>query len=355
MNIYKATAFCLVLGFTALVLIFAKQLLIPLVLATLMWLLVDALRNRLMHVTILGQKLPGFAIPIISIITITAVLMAFYAIFESQATLIVDSLPTYEEKMQQRIASVSEYTGVDVEHWVNSAASSMDVSSMLSSVANSTGSLIASSILIIIYVSFMLLEQSSGAKKLAKLAAVSPVFSVTRQILSDSSFQIKRYIWLKSVVSALTGFLSYLMLLYFGVDFPELWAILAFMLNFIPNIGSFLGVIFPSLLALVQFDDFWSFALVVLSLGLIQFVVGNVFEPAYMGKSLNLSPLAILLSLSFWGMIWGIPGMFLAVPMMVATSIVLSHVPEMRWISILMSEDGELAQAETKPTHNESL
>ena len=103
-------------------------------------------------------------------------------------------------------------------------------------------------------------------------------------------------------------------------------------------------LLLPSLLALVQFDSLTPVLLIVGSLGFVQFILGNVLEPAVMGKSLNLSALVILLSLSFWGMVWGVAGMFLAVPMLVSTAIIFSNIEETKWIAVLMSADGQLMQ-----------
>ena len=107
----------------------------------------------------------------------------------------------------------------------------------------------------------------------------------------------------------------------------------------IPNIGSVVGVMFPALLTLVQFDTVAPFSIVVAGLGTVQFVIGNVVKPALMGRTLNLSPLAIILSLTFWGTLWGFVGMSLCVPITVIVATVCSA---LRWIAVLLSSDGRL-------------
>jgi AI-2 transport protein TqsA len=135
---------------------------------------------------------------------------------------------------------------------------------------------------------------------------------------------------------------SYVILVLVGVDFAALWSLLIFFLNFIPNIGSALGVLFPALLTLIQFDTLTPFLIVAAGLGTAQFIIGNIIEPAYMGKSLNLSSFMILLSLSFWGAVWGLPGMFLSVPLMVVMAIACAHFVGLRWIAVMLSADGRL-------------
>jgi predicted PurR-regulated permease PerM len=127
-----------------------------------------------------------------------------------------------------------------------------------------------------------------------------------------------------------------------GVDFASFWAVLIFLLNFIPTIGSIIATAFPSLLALVQFETAGPFFITISILTAIQFSIGSLIEPKLMGNRLNLSPLVILLSLGLWGSIWGIPGMFLCVPITVIIMIICAYFPETRPIAVALSGNGEL-------------
>ena len=140
----------------------------------------------------------------------------------------------------------------------------------------------------------------------------------------------------------MTGTLAYAVLKPLGVDFAETWALLIFLLNYIPNIGSILGTVLPAVVALVQFDTITPFLVVAIGVGALQFLIGNVVDPMMMGRSLSLSSFAIILSLTFWGAVWGIMGMFLSVPIMVVVLIVCTRVPSWRWVAILLSGDGNL-------------
>jgi predicted PurR-regulated permease PerM len=137
-----------------------------------------------------------------------------------------------------------------------------------------------------------------------------------------------------------------------GVNYAALFALIIFLLNYIPTIGSLIGVVFPSVLALLQFSTAWPFVAVVVLLGVIQFCIGSLLEPRLMGRSLNLSPLVIILSLSFWGSIWGVTGMVLCVPLTVMLLIVCAQFPLSRPFAILLSVDGDIgnliADQETK-------
>jgi AI-2 transport protein TqsA len=153
---------------------------------------------------------------------------------------------------------------------------------------------------------------------------------------------MRRYIGIKTFVSVLTGVLSYAVMKPLGLDFAETWAILTFALNFIPSIGSLLAIALPALIALVQFDSFWQVFVVLAGCGVIQFAIGYVLEPALTGKTLNLSPLMVILALTFWTALWGVPGAFLSVPITVFMLIIFSHLPGTRPLAILMSENGRL-------------
>jgi AI-2 transport protein TqsA len=163
-------------------------------------------------------------------------------------------------------------------------------------------------------------------------------------MLSAISGGIRRYIWIKTLISLLTGALSYAVLRGLGVDFAETWALLIFFLNYIPNIGSVVGVIFPTLLALVQFDTLVPFFSIAIGLTAIQLIIGNVVDPMLTGRSLNMSSFAIVLLLAFWGTIWGVVGMFLCVPIMMLMMIVCANVPSWRWVAVLLSKDGRIEE-----------
>jgi predicted PurR-regulated permease PerM len=128
----------------------------------------------------------------------------------------------------------------------------------------------------------------------------------------------------------------------FGLEFAALWAVLAALLNFIPYVGSVLGVVFPVLMTVVQFDDLSTVLTMLLILTAVQFVIGNFIDPYLMANSLNLSPFAILLSLAVWSELWGVPGAFLAVPITAILAIVFSEFPGTRPIAVLLSRTGRI-------------
>ena len=224
----------------------------------------------------------------------------------------------------------------------------VNLGSLLGWLGGSVGNLLTALILVGIYTGFLFAEQKVMDSKLEALAGNPEKAIRLRAILGEIGSSVQGYIWMKTLISLVTGLLSYVVLRLVGVDFAAVFALLIFLLNFIPNIGSILGVLLPALLTLVQFDTLTPFLVITLGLGAVQFLIGNLVEPALMGKSLNLSSLMIILSLTFWGMLWGIPGMFLSVPIMVMFAIVCARFESLRSIAVMLSADGQINTGESK-------
>ena len=155
--------------------------------------------------------------------------------------------------------------------------------------------------------------------------------------------RINQYLAIKAVTSLVTGLLITLWLSILGVDFPILWGVIAFMLNFVPTIGSIIAAIPTMLLSLVQLGVD-STLLVALGYLLVNTVVGNVWEPRIMGRGLGLSTLVVFLSLTFWGWVFGSVGMLLSVPFTMIAKIVLEKSPDTRWIAILLGSESDLPE-----------
>ena len=344
----KVAAWSLILGVTLALLVFGAVFLIPLSIAILMWGLLSATTGHLRKLKIAGRSLPMWAARSLAIFAVLAANLTVYDIFAGQASALQIAAPVYQENFAQMLSGITDKLGISEIPTAGILLDFLDVGSMLSWLGSSVGSGITNLMLIIMYVAFLLTEEQQLPVKLARLHSDETRAAKTRALAIDISLQVQRYTWMKTIISLLTGVVSYVILKLVGVDFAAIWALLIFFLNFIPNIGSVLGVLLPALLTLVQFDNFTPFLIVTIGLGTTQFIIGSVLEPAYMGRSLNLSSFMILLSLTFWGLIWGIPGMFLSVPMMVVFAIICSHVDQLRWIAVLLSKDGELMTASAR-------
>lgn len=200
----------------------------------------------------------------------------------------------------------------------------------------------SSAVLIGLYVSFLFVEQGVFSKKLALMVPSHDKQEVIKKLIERTIQDTQTYLGLKTLMGLLTAVASWGIMVWIGLDFAEFWAILIFFLNYIPNIGAIVATLFPALLALIQFQAWGPCVLMTSGLVIAQFIIGNIIEPRYLGRSLNLSPLVILFALGLWGGIWGIWGMFLSVPITVMMIILFTHFPATRPIAIFLSKDGQV-------------
>ena len=194
-----------------------------------------------------------------------------------------------------------------------------------SSTIGSLGDLIGNTTLIIIIVLFMLSGSRLGLPQSG--------------IWQEVDKQIRSYLVTKTAASLVTGVLTALILSLIGLDMAVMFGVLAFLLNFIPTVGSIISTLLPLPVALLQFSSAWPVALAIGLPGIVQFLVGNVIEPKVMGESLELHPVTVMLALLFWGLVWGIPGMILATPIIVIAKICLLRIDGGRVYADLLAGD----------------
>ncbi len=198
----------------------------------------------------------------------------------------------------------------------------------------SFGSVMSNSLFTILVVIFILTESATFSKKLAYIAKTPKTVTYFETFLSN----VARYMALKTFTSIATGIIVTLMLWIIGVHYAFLWGLSAFLLNYIPTIGSIIAAIPPIILSLIQFGI--SRTIIVLAGYLIiNFAIGNIIEPKIMGKGLGLSTLVVFLSLVFWGWVFGPVGMFLSVPLTMVVKIALDSQENSRWIAVMLDND----------------
>ncbi len=202
---------------------------------------------------------------------------------------------------------------------------------------------------IMVFVVFILLERPYFQPKLLSAFDEATRAKVT-EIFDHISLQVGRYLAVKLFISIITGIEVYLALLLLHVDFPVLWGIVAMVVNFIPNIGALFIIAITTLMAFVEFYPAYERPLVTfVVIAAIQIIMGNFVDPRLLGNRLNLSPIVILISLIFWGWLWGIVGAFLSVPIAVVVKIICDNVPALRPFGIFMGS-GKIRDARAAGT-----
>ena len=245
------------------------------------------------------------------------------------------NLPAYQARITQQWQVLIEWMlahGIALpSDYLSSNVDPKAAMKMVASILSGFGNVLANSFLILLTVIFILLEAATFSEKIAAFN--------NAQMESDFSTvftaKLRTYMSIKTWMSVMTGVLVALWLWLLGVDYPALWGVLAFMLNYVPNIGSIIAAVPAVLLALIQLGT-GSAVLVMAGYMLINIIVGNVIEPKYMGKGLGLSTLVVFLSLVFWGWVLGTAGMLLSVPLTVAVKLALDSKKESQWLGSLL-------------------
>ncbi len=307
---------------------------IPLVIAIVVWYLIITLTTAYEKI-----KLPYPVAMAVSVTTIILFFSVFMMLINANINNVVEEAPNYQEKFQGISEGLMARFGIAE---FEDISNSINISSILESLLLMFKTVAGYVSMIVIYTLFLLLEYRLIGNKLKIIFSDPGSYEKFCSVVAKINKDIKTYIKIKTLASFSTGLLSFFVLLLVGVDFPLFWAMLIFLLNYIPTVGSIVAILFPIMLSLVQFDSLAPFFIVTIFLISIQILIGNILEPKFMGKSLNLSPLVILIALTIWGSIWGVVGMFLCVPILVILNIVLAKFDKTRNIAVMLSARGRV-------------
>ncbi len=344
MKLQRAAFALIVVILSFYVLYVGQNLLLPLVIAGAIAYLISILAHGIGAIKISGIGVPR---PLAMIIAICVILLGIGFIINLitvNIASVVRVAPEYQENLEALIYKSYKTFGIEEVPNLQEFINQIDLRGYLQDFGRTVRALVSNTGIIIVYLIFLLLEQRTFADKIRAMVAGPQQQKDAFDLINKMRSDIRTYVAIKVLTSATTGLLSYLVLSLVGVDFASFWAVLIFLLNFIPTIGSIIATAFPSLLTLVQFDTLGPFIVTISVLGTIQFCIGSLIEPKLMGNRLNLSPIVILLSLGLWGSIWGIAGMFLCVPITVIMMIIFSYFPGTRPIAVLLSGDGKVAR-----------
>jgi predicted PurR-regulated permease PerM len=319
-----------------------QSLLLPLVIAGAIAYLISVLTHAICSVEAKGFSVPKPIAMILAIAIILVSLSYLVQLITINIKSVIAVAPEYQKNMEALIYKGYKLFEVEEVPDIREFLNQFDIGGYLQSFGATVRSLVSSFGIITVYLIFLLLEQRSFGDKIRAIIRDPKRQEDAFELIDKMRSDIRSYVGIKVLTSTATGLISYVVLKLVGVDFASFWAVLIFLLNFIPTIGSIIATAFPSILTLVQFDTLGPFIVTVSVLTSVQFCIGSLIEPKLMGNRLNLSPIVILLSLGLWGSVWGIPGMFLCVPITVIIMIICSYFPSTRPIAILLSGNGKV-------------
>lgn len=283
------------------------------------------------------KPLAVFLIVLVSFFVLYLLGVLFYSSGKGFAA----SFPDYAQKMNTLLNSILEKFHLAKTNWDPWAWSkSIDGSKAAALIVNTMNeifSFFSTFILFFVFLIFMLTGRGKLKAKVEK--SFNPArASKVNEILDNIDGQVQKYLIIKTAISLLSGFLTMVVLLIFGVRYAVVFGFLTFILNFIPSLGSIMAIGISALIAAFQFGSLFPAIWIFIVLVSLDLFTGNFLEPKLMGHGLGLSPLAVLFALFFWGWLWGIPGMILAVPIMAIIKIICGTVPSLRFVAEIMSK-----------------
>ena len=290
------------------------------------------------------RRVPKLLAIVLVVLVLMGVLTGLGALVGGSVNEFVDAVPGYQARLNSVVDSWSrrleqfdiDLPSLEVKDYVNPG----EFMSVLGTGLKGLAATLSNMFLIILTMVFILLEATTLP---IKIHAAFGDRGDDPLHLAQVTAQVQRYLAVKTAVSAVTGIAIAIWTAVLGLDFALVWGLLAFLLNYIPNIGSIIAAVPAVLLALVQLGPGPAIVVAVGYL-VVNTVLGNIVEPNLMGRAVGLSTLVVFLSLVFWGWVWGPVGMLLSVPLTMIIKIGLENSEDLRWLA-LMLDSGKAAQA----------
>lgn len=334
-----------IIGFIGIIFLLwvGSSIFIPLLIAAFLWYLMNAISDYYRRVLPYknGPKIQKIIFDWTAYIATFATVCGVGYLFATQIrpmfSELLTSLPTLQTKLIEFGTYLSKSIGLTFD-------SNMipNITKIAANIGTSIAGIAASMGMVLVYMIFMFIEQSTFNKKFTAMFPARRQYKKIRFILDSIDTNMKKYLFVKTSISAITGIASYFWLQIINVEFAGVWAFIVFITSYIPTIGAIVACGLPILYSLVSAPTLQQPILTAVGLIGLQILFGNIIEPKLTGKTLNLSTLAILINLVVWGMIWGIAGMFFSVPLLVALYIICAQFDKTRWIAVLLSADGNI-------------
>jgi predicted PurR-regulated permease PerM len=323
-----------------------RGIFVPIVSSILVVYFIVGVSRMTSRLPVVGRAVPEGVHYLIATLVIGYLLVELVAIFTANLAALAARAPAFQSAIIDLVQRVAGQFGVEyVVTWETlrrDALGDFNIQRTIRSGISSAASIVAGLFLVLLNVVFMMLERRSFQQKLVRLSPDPARTDRLLAVVGEVNDRVGRYLGVKTLINIALGLLSYGVMWAAGLEFAAFWAILIGLFNYVPYIGSIVGVAFPVAMAIVQFPEAEPVILMAIALIAAQILMGNVVEPMVMGASLNLSPYVILVSLTAWSALWGVSGAIVSVPITAVLLAVLSAFPGARWIAVLLSKDGEI-------------
>lgn len=328
------------------ILLIGRSIILPVVAGVVVAYIVLGLAELFNRLPGLAGRVPAALRYLLAVVVIGSGLVSIVWLIVVNVGEIAARLPGYQDQMLAAIQRGAILIGLDHEPSWDTIRRDMlaqiNLQRTLGLTVLSALSTLATLAAIFVYAGFILIERGNFAAKIARLSDNPAQVAQIQELVRDVNNRIGVYLGMKTLINLGLAVLSYAVLRLWGIEFAGFWAILIGLFNYIPYLGGFIGVTPTVLVALLQLDGIGAVSAFLAAMIAAQVLLGNFIEPWLMGRSLNLSPFVILVSLVAWASIWGIPGAILSVPIMAILVILFSEFRNTRTLAILLSKNGEL-------------
>ena len=314
------------------------DILSPLLLAAFLAVMVDGFGR------VIRRRLPGLppgAAVLAAIVIASLIFVLCAVVVAANASGFLTSLAGAEPKIDHVITQVCRALRIRNPGTIDHMLRHFDPTQYLGSVATTLQGVVSSVLLVLVYLGFLIASRHAFERKAVRLFGSRERRQEALQVFLRVRDAVERYLWIQTVTGLIIAVVSWLVMVVIGLDNALFWAFLIFIVNYIPIIGAAAAIVLPALFAFVQLDGYLRPIVLLGALFAVTFVVGNILLPRMQGDSLNLDPLILLMSLAFWGAVWGLTGMFLSTPLTVLTMVILAQFDGSRWIAVLLSADGD--------------
>ena len=318
-----------------------RDILTPLAMAIFLLIMIDGVKRFIEDRTPVPSHLAGAAALIVVILgffaSIGIVVYGAAGFFDESTGVVARIGP----RLDQIISDAYRLLGLVEPPTVSDLIGRIDVGSYLTIVARQAQGVVTGAIFVLIYLAFLLASQAGFRRKLVGMFPDRIARGEAVEVFQRVRGGVEGYLWVQTVTGALIGACAWALMRAVGLPNAEFWTFVIFVVGFIPVLGGAVAGLVPPLFALVQFETYWQAVVLLAGLQTILFISGNIIQPRMQGDNQNIDPVVVLLSLAFWGKIWGVVGMFLSTPLAVMAMAILAEFKGSRWMAILLSGDGE--------------
>jgi AI-2 transport protein TqsA len=316
---------------------FFRPVLVPFVVAFVLAVLVSGLvrwiRER-------SPRAPGWAVSLLAgLLVIVAASAGIFVMAEGMVQMVAQG-PALVGRIDELVQSSGHALHLREPLRLSSLVGTVSVPEIAGFVLSSVQGLLSGVVLMIVYFGFMLAGRDRMSRKMDHIGAPASRARTIRTVVEHIASDLETYIWVQTITGSILTVSAAAVMLAVGLHNVLFWCVLFFLLTFIPNIGVTIGSIAPALFALLQFPTVWQAVVIFVVIQIVATIVGNMIYPRLQAQTQNIDPLATILSLSFWTLLWGLAGAFLAVPMTLMSMMVFAQFDRTKWVAGLLSNDG---------------